>query len=295
MLCPGPPARAWALELHCVPQTASPPSCAVRRACFDPPDGPPDRCHPIAPAAITGAARRPRCGLEGWLGTLYVVGTPIGNLADITLRALRVLADVDLIAAEDTRVTRVLLEHHGIKTPMVPFHEHSRDRTVQHLLGKLEHGDVALVSDAGMPGISDPGSALVRGALSAGVVVVPIPGPSAVITALVVSGLPTHSFTFVGFLPRKSGQRRRLFERQRERGETLIAFESPFRLVATLRDLAAVLPDREAAVGRELTKKFEQVVRGAATVVLAAFQASPPRGEVTLMVAGRSSGEHADG
>jgi 16S rRNA (cytidine1402-2'-O)-methyltransferase len=235
----------------------------------------------------------PRCAREGGLGTLYVVGTPIGNLEDITLRALRVLSEVDLIAAEDTRVTRVLLDHHGIHTPLVPFHEYSRTAAVQRLLSRLEHGDVALVSDAGTPGISDPGYRLVRGALDAGVAVVPIPGPSAVISALVVSGLPTHSATFIGFLPRKSGQRRRLFEAQRERGETLIAFESPQRLLSALADLAAVLPDRQTAVARELTKKFEQVVRGTASAVLAAVRAAPPRGEITLLVAGRSAAEPA--
>jgi 16S rRNA (cytidine1402-2'-O)-methyltransferase len=142
-----------------------------------------------------------------------------------------------------------------------------------------------------MPGISDPGYRLVRGALDAGHAVVPVPGPSAVIAALAVSGLPTHSFTFVGFLPRKSGQRRRLFEQQRERGETLVAFESPHRLLASLRDLAAVLPSRQTAIARELTKRFEQVVRGSAAEVLAAFEAGPPRGEITLLVAGRASAE----
>jgi 16S rRNA (cytidine1402-2'-O)-methyltransferase len=232
-----------------------------------------------------------RGGREEILGTLYVVGTPIGNLEDITLRALRVLAEVDLIAAEDTRVTRVLLNHHGIRTPLAPFHEFSRAAAVDKLLARLQQGDVALVSDAGMPGISDPGYRLVRGAIDAGLEVVPVPGPSAVIAALAVSGLPTHSFTFVGFLPRKSGQRRRLFEQQRERGETLVAFESPHRLLAALNDLAAVLPERQTAVARELTKRFEQVVRGTASVALAAFQSHPPRGEITLLVAGRASAE----
>ncbi len=233
--------------------------------------------------------------LEGRLGTLFVVGTPIGNLEDITLRALRVLSEVDLIAAEDTRVTRVLLEHHGIKTPLIPFHEYSRAAAVQKLLARLEQGDVALVSDAGTPGISDPGCALVQGALAAGMPVTAVPGPSAVIAALAISRLPTHSFTFVGFLPRKSGPRRRLFEAQRERGETLVAFESPYRLVASLRDLAAVLPNRPTVVARELTKKFEQVVRGTASEVLAHFEATPPRGEITLLVAGRSRAWDEDG
>ena len=228
------------------------------------------------------------------LGTLYLVGTPIGNLEDVTLRALRVLREVEVIAAEDTRVTRVLLEHHGIRTPLTPFNEFSRATAVRRLLERLQLGDIALVSDAGMPAISDPGFKLVREALDEGVPVVVVPGPSAVPSALVVSGLPTHSFTFVSFLPRKSGQRRRLFEAQRERGETLIAFESPHRLIAALTDLAAVLPDRPAAVARELTKKFEQVVRGSSTEVLAHFQQNAPRGEITLLVAGRTASEGRD-
>jgi 16S rRNA (cytidine1402-2'-O)-methyltransferase len=222
------------------------------------------------------------------------VGTPIGNLEDITLRALRVLKEASVVAAEDTRVTRTLLKHYQIETPMVPFHEFSRERAVQNLLAQLEQGDVALVSDAGTPGVSDPGYPLVRGALTAGHAVVPIPGPSAVLAALIASGLPTHSFTFIGFLPRKSGQRRRLFEEHGERGETLIAFESPHRLSKALDDLAAVLPERPTAVGRELTKAFEEFVRGSASEVAAHFTRHAPRGECTLLVAGRSSHSAAE-
>jgi 16S rRNA (cytidine1402-2'-O)-methyltransferase len=223
-----------------------------------------------------------------------VVATPIGNLEDVTMRALRVLREVDVVAAEDTRVTRVLLEHYGIDTPLTLFNEFSRAGAIARLVERLEREDVALVSDAGTPQVSDPGFRLVQRALECGIDVVPIPGPSAVLAGLVGSGLPTHSFRFIGFLPRKSSQRRRLFEEQRERGETLIAFESPFRLVATLSDLAAVLPRRPGAVARELTKKFEEFVRGTSEELLAHFQATAPRGELTLLVAGRSGGRGDD-
>ena len=164
--------------------------------------------------------------------TLYVVATPIGNLEDITFRALRVLREVSLIAAEDTRKTRRLLTAYGIKTPVTSYHEHSREAKLSHLLGRLEQGDVALVSEAGMPGISDPGYELVVSAIERGVAVVPVPGPSVLVTALAVSGLNASEFIYVGFLPRKKGQRRRLLEQVADEERTIVAFEAPHRVIA---------------------------------------------------------------
>ena len=219
------------------------------------------------------------------VGTLYVVGTPIGNLEDITLRAIRVLREVDLIAAEDTRVSRTLLSAHQITTPLVSFHEFSGLTKVRRLVERLATSDVALISDAGMPGLSDPGYPLIRAALDAGHAVVPIPGPSAILAALVASGLPMHAFTFHGFLPRKSGERRRLLASMVESPHTNVVFESPHRLVAALGEAVEILgPDRPLAVGRELTKKFEEVVRGSASEILARFEGQAPRGEITLLI-----------
>jgi 16S rRNA (cytidine1402-2'-O)-methyltransferase len=219
------------------------------------------------------------------MGTLYVVGTPIGNLEDITFRAVRVLSEVDLIAAEDTRVTRTLLNHYQITTPLSSFHEFSGPGKVRRLVERLAGQDVALVSDAGTPGISDPGFPLIRAAIEAGIAVVPIPGPSATLTALVVSGLPMHAFTYLGFMPRKSGERRRLLESLADADLTQVVYESPHRLLATLADVVAVLgPDRPLAVGRELTKKFEEIVRGPAAEVLERFRRRAPRGEFTLVI-----------
>ena len=219
------------------------------------------------------------------VGTLYVVGTPIGNLEDITLRAIRVLREVDLIAAEDTRVSRTLLAAHGISTPLVSFHEFSGPTKVRRLVERLASGDVGLISDAGMPGLSDPGFPLIRAALDAGHAVVPIPGPSAILAGLVASGLPMHAFAFHGFLPRKAGERRRLLASMVESPLTNVVFESPHRLVAALRDAVEVLgPERPLAVGRELTKLFEEVVRGPAADVLARFEQQAPRGEITLVI-----------
>ncbi|HZO32000.1 MAG TPA: 16S rRNA (cytidine(1402)-2'-O)-methyltransferase [Chloroflexota bacterium] len=219
------------------------------------------------------------------MGTLYVVGTPIGNLEDITLRAIRILREVALIAAEDTRVSRTLLTAHQISTPLVSFHEFSGTTRVRRLVDRLATGDVALISDAGMPGLSDPGYPLIRAAVDAGHAVVPIPGPSAILAGLVASGLPMHSFTFHGFLPRKSGERRRLLASIAESSHTHVVFESPHRLVAALTETVEILgPDRPLAVGRELTKKFEEVVRGTAAMVLERFERQAPRGEITLMI-----------
>ena len=223
------------------------------------------------------------------MGTLYVVATPIGNLEDVTLRALRVLREVPLVAAEDTRVTRTLFRAHDISTPLVSFHEFTSPARRDRLVQRLEQGDVAVVTDAGMPGISDPGFPLIRDALAAGHEVVPIPGPTAMLAALVVSGLPTHQFCFHGFLPRTSAQRRRFFRERAEDEGTLVVFESPHRVQAALEDLVAEIgPRRRVAVARELTKKFEEVFRGAAAEALEHFRLHPPRGEFTLVIGGRA-------
>jgi 16S rRNA (cytidine1402-2'-O)-methyltransferase len=224
------------------------------------------------------------------VGTLYVVATPIGNLEDITLRALRVLREVPLVAAEDTRVTRTLFRAHDIHTRLVSFHEFSSPARRGRLLEHLAEDDLALVTDAGMPGISDPGYPLIRDALAAGHAVVPVPGASSVVAALVASGLPTHSFCFHGFLPRTSAARRRFFERHAAADSTLVLFESPHRVLAALADLVTVLgPLRPLAVARELTKRFEEVFRGTAAEALDHFRAHPPRGEFTLVVGASDS------
>ena len=220
-------------------------------------------------------------------GTLYVVATPIGNLEDVTTRALRILREVDVIACEDTRHTRLLLQRYGITTPLVSYHEHNEQTRAQELLRRLQEGtSVALVSDAGTPVMSDPGFTLVRQAVAAGVPVVPAPGASAITAALSVAGLPTDRFVFLGFLPRKAGERRRALLDIARIPWTLVMFEAPHRVVHTLRDLRAVLGDRQVAVMRELTKKFEETVRGALSEVTDRMAQAPPRGELTLVVAG---------
>jgi 16S rRNA (cytidine1402-2'-O)-methyltransferase len=224
------------------------------------------------------------------LGTLYVVATPIGNLEDITLRALRILKEVPLVAAEDTRVTRILFRAHDIHTPLASFHEFTSSTRRGRLVERLEDGDVALVTDAGTPAVSDPGFPLIRDALEAGHEVVPIPGASSVLAALVASGLPTHAFCFSGFLPRTSAARRKLFAQYADSDTTLVVFESPHRVVAALKDLVASLgPERPIAVGRELTKHFEEVFRGTASGALAHFEHKAPRGEFTFVIGGRTA------
>ena len=221
------------------------------------------------------------------LGTLYVVATPIGNLRDITPRALAVLQEVAVIAAEDTRVTRKLLSHFEIHTPLTSCHAHTGDRKLEQLLERLQTGDdVAVVSDAGTPGISDPGEALVRGAVAAGITVLPVPGPSAVIAALCASGLDPSRFLFHGFLPRSRGDRRRAVEPLRALPHTLVFYEAPGRLPGTLAQLRETLGDRDAAVARELTKKFEEFVRGSLSAVEAHFREHEARGECVILVAG---------
>lgn len=220
------------------------------------------------------------------MGTLYLVATPIGNLEDITLRALRILQEVDLIACEDTRRTGKLLARYEIKTPLISYYEHNKLTKLGYILDTLQRKDVALVSEAGMPGISDPGYELVRAAISAHIPVVPIPGPSAPIAALAVSGLPTDSFVYLGFLPRRRRERRHLLQAWAREKPTLVAFEAPHRLLSSLEDIQEVLGDREIALTRELTKLHEEVIRGKVSHLRAHFQEVRPRGEFTLVIAG---------
>jgi 16S rRNA (cytidine1402-2'-O)-methyltransferase len=224
------------------------------------------------------------------MGTLYLVSTPIGNLEDITLRALRVLREAALIAAEDTRHTRRLLAHHQIETPCISYHEHNKLARQDELLGALASGDVALVSDAGTPALSDPGYELVVACIAAGIPVTPIPGPSAPLAALVASGLPTERFSYLGFLPRRSAERQALFSSLAALPATLVCFESPHRLAAALADALAVLGDRPAVVARELTKLHEEFVRLPLSEAHAHFKAHHPRGECTLLIAGAAPG-----
>jgi 16S rRNA (cytidine1402-2'-O)-methyltransferase len=226
-------------------------------------------------------------------GTLYLVGTPIGNLEDITLRALRVLKEADLIACEDTRRTQQLMNHYGIAKPTVSYREHNELTRAAELVKRLEEGaSIAVVSDAGMPGISDPGYRLVTLAVRHHIPVVPIPGAAAFVAALVASGLPTDSFKFLGFLPAKAGQRRELLESLRDRQRTLVFYEAPHRLVDALADVAEVLgPHRPVVVAREVTKLHEEFVRGTAAEVLEEMKSRPEvRGEITLLVGKAAEG-----
>ena len=218
--------------------------------------------------------------------TLYLVATPIGNLEDITLRALRVLREVGLIAAEDTRVTRKLLQRYDIHTPLTSYHEHNKRSKLPSLLAALEEEekDVALVADAGMPGVSDPGQELVEAAARAGVPVVPIPGPSALAAAVAAAGIPVSQFTYVGFLPRARNRRRRLLESLAAQERSLVFFEAPHRLRATLEDVLHTLGDRRVAVCRELTKVHEETFRGTVSDALSHFE--EPRGEFTVVIDG---------
>jgi 16S rRNA (cytidine1402-2'-O)-methyltransferase len=229
-------------------------------------------------------------------GTLYIVATPIGNLEDISLRALRVLKSVDLIAAEDTRHTRKLLTHYGISRPLVSYHDHNKVRQAPHLLTLLQQGrSVALVTDAGTPGIADPAYYLLQTLLPHAIPVVPIPGPTAAIAALSVAGLPTDRFVFEGFLPTKSGRRQQRFELLRDEARTIVLYESPHRLVRLLQEVVTHLgPERRVVVARELTKRFEEIVRGTASEVLDALQNRTVRGECTVLIAGRSTRRHTE-
>jgi len=219
--------------------------------------------------------------------TLYVVATPIGNLEDISLRALRILREVKLIAAEDTRKTRRLLNAYDIKTPMTSYYEHNKLTKLDHVLECLQDGDVALVSEAGMPGISDPGYELIVAASQRAVPVVPVPGPSAITTALAVSGLPTDRFTYIGFLPNRASARRRTLESVVNEPGTIIALEAPHRLREALDDILVTLGDRRLAACRELTKLHEEVFRGTIKEAIEYFV--KPRGEFTLVIEGKGT------
>ncbi len=238
----------------------------------------------VSPGAVQGT-RSP-----AGAGTLYLVGTPVGNLEDISARAARVLGDADVVAAEDTRRTRRLLAHLGLRKPLVTYHQHSGKGRAEEILRRLTAGsDVALVTDAGMPGVSDPGVALVAEAVGRGLAVVPVPGPAAFVLALAASGLPTASFIFDGFLPRKPGPRRRRLAALGQAGVTIVVYESPYRVIATLEDAAASLDDPPVAVGRELTKLHEEFLRGSASQVAAELRARQARdgrllGEFTVVI-----------
>ncbi len=225
------------------------------------------------------------------MGTLYLVATPIGNLEDITLRALRTLKEVTLIAAEDTRRARILARRYEIETPITSYFEGNKLTKLETVLRALDTGDVALISEAGMPGLSDPGYELVCTAIGRGYSVVPVPGPTAPVTALIVSGLPGDSFLYLGFLPRRRSERRRLLAEVAGEQRTLIAFEAPHRLRESLADVEAVLGDRALAVCRELTKLHEEVWRGTVAGARAHFDEVEPRGEFTLVIGGASK-EH---
>jgi 16S rRNA (cytidine1402-2'-O)-methyltransferase len=221
-------------------------------------------------------------------GVLYVVGTPIGNLEDISLRALRVLKEVDVIACEDTRQTRKLLDHYGIATRTVSYHEHNEARRAGEIVERLKSGtNAALVSDAGMPGVSDPGYRIITLAVEGGIAVIPVPGPAAFVAALAGSGLPTDSFQFRGFLPAKAGQRREALAQLRSSGETAIFYEAPHRLLETLQDVVEIVgAARRLVIARELTKLHEEFVRGTASEVLRTFQEREGgvRGEITVLI-----------
>jgi 16S rRNA (cytidine1402-2'-O)-methyltransferase len=220
------------------------------------------------------------------VGKLYLVATPIGNLEDTSARALRTLREVHMVACEDTRHTQILLRRYEIHAKhLTAYNEFNHKRKVAELVGQLDRGwDVALVSDAGTPGLSDPGEQLVRAAIDAGHQVVPIPGPAAAIAALVASGLPTREFTFVGFVEKKSGPRRRVLERLLAEGRTFVIYESPYRVADLLADLAAVAPTARVVVARELSKMHEEIVRGTAAELAARYAEHPTKGEVTVVV-----------
>jgi 16S rRNA (cytidine1402-2'-O)-methyltransferase len=226
------------------------------------------------------------------MGTLHIVATPIGNLEDVTLRALRVLREVDWVLAEDTRRTRVLLEHFEIPQKPTSLHAHNEAGRIESVIEALDGGrSVALVSDAGTPLVSDPGTRLVAAVAEAGHLVEAVPGPSALLTALTVAGLDTERVLFLGFLPRKPGARRRLLESQRGRPETIVLFESPRRVAKTLSEIAEILGNRAACLARELTKRHEEVFRESASALASRFAGSPPRGECTLVIAGATAAE----
>jgi 16S rRNA (cytidine1402-2'-O)-methyltransferase len=225
------------------------------------------------------------------MGTLYLVATPIGNLEDISARALRILREAKLIAAEDTRHSGVLLKHFEIQTPQTSYFEHNKIQKLDLILNALADGDVALISDAGSPAINDPGYELVKAALAAGFDVRPVPGPSSPIAALTVSGLPTDSFLYLGYLPSKGNERRKAIGQVSNLTYTLIFLESPHRIVDSLEDILATLGDRQICVAREMTKLYEEYWRGAVSAAIEHFKSKEPRGEFTLVIGGKSEEE----
>ena len=225
---------------------------------------------------------------------LYVVGTPIGNLNDITQRALEVLKSADVIAAEDTRHSGNLLRHFGIRKPLISYHEHNEAMRSEELAERIAAGEiVALITDAGMPALSDPGARLLRKCIERDLAYTIVPGPSSILTALVGSGFSLDRFYFGGFLPVKSGQRERELRSLAEREETSVYFESPYRLTKTLTVCAAIMPERQLCVARELTKKFEEFRRGTGAELLAHYESKPPKGEITLVISGKNAAPHS--
>jgi 16S rRNA (cytidine1402-2'-O)-methyltransferase len=219
-------------------------------------------------------------------GALYIVSTPIGNLDDISLRAIKVLGGVDLVAAEDTRTSRVLLDHLSITKPLVSFHSYNESRRTPELVERLAGGaSIALVTDAGTPGISDPAYSLIRAAIDHGCTIIPVPGASAVLPALIASGLPMDRFVFEGFLPTKKGRKTK-FEQLRTELRTIVIYESPFRIVKTVEEVKEYFGERRIAVVREITKKFEETLRGTTTEVLTQLKKKMPRGEYVLVIEG---------
>ena len=219
---------------------------------------------------------------------LYVIGTPIGNLGDVTLRALETLRSADVVAAEDTRHSGILLKHYGIQKPLVSYHEHNEAMRTAQLIERIAANEnVALITDAGTPGISDPGARLIRECIKRQLPFTIVPGPSSILTALVGSGFAAEKFFFGGFLPTKSGQRARELRLAADRAETSIFFESPFRILKTLAACFEIIPDRQLCVARELTKKFEEFRRGKASELITHYEARPPKGEIVLLISGR--------
>jgi 16S rRNA (cytidine1402-2'-O)-methyltransferase len=225
------------------------------------------------------------------MSNLYLVATPIGNLEDLTFRAVRILKEVPLIAAEDTRTSQVLLKKYQIQTRLTPFHDHNKENKTSTLLDHLSENDLALISDAGTPAINDPGFILVQAALQAGHQVIPIPGPSAPVAALSVSGLPTDMFLYLGYLPRKKASRRNQLGQIKEFPWTLVFLETPHRLVDSLEDCLLILGDRQISVARELTKLHEEIIRGPISAARDHFQEKKPKGEITLVIAGANQDE----
>ncbi len=223
------------------------------------------------------------------MGKLFIVATPIGNLGDITLRAIETLKSVALVACEDTRVTRVLFQKYDIKTPLTSYAEHNKTQKLSHLVNQLKSADIALVSDAGMPGINDPAYELVNECIKSGIEVTIVPGPSAVLSALVASGLPTDQFTYAGYIPRAAGERRKFLEDTLNERRTIVLLETPHRLSESLGDILEIGGDRQIAVCRELTKLYEEIFRGTVSQAIAHFQV--PRGEFTLVISGQTANE----